>query len=96
MKKYNHWKILLCNIKLNQKKILNNSKIEFDDITICSLCGKKSECECNTDFKLQSAVINKLSIFTNNNPIKTLNSNNITLHEDVEEWIPNDEDEEKN
>lgn len=47
-------------------------------------------------FELQSAVINKLSIFTNNNPIKTLNKDNISLHEDVEAWIPNDEEQEKN
>lgn len=44
-------------------------------------------------FELQNAVIDKLSIFINNSPIKTKDENNIILHKDVEAWIPNDNNE---
>lgn len=44
-------------------------------------------------FELQSSVIDKLSIFINNSPIKTKDENNIILHKDVEAWIPNDNNE---
>lgn len=50
-------------------------------------------------FELQSAVIEKLSVFTNGPPpIKTKTEENVTLHKDVEQWTPRifpDEDEEK-
>tara|TARA_B100001121_G_scaffold302382_1_gene314935 strand:+ start:384 stop:866 length:483 start_codon:yes stop_codon:yes gene_type:complete len=39
-------------------------------------------------FELQTAVIDKLSMFTNSSPIKTKTTENIVLHDDVETWIP--------
>ena len=39
-------------------------------------------------FELQTAVIDKLSMFTNASPIKTKTTENIVLHDDVETWIP--------
>lgn len=39
-------------------------------------------------FELQTAVIDKLSIFTNAKPIKTKTTDDIILHDDVETWIP--------
>ena len=43
-------------------------------------------------FELQNAVINKLSIFANQNPIKTKDENQISLNKHVEEWLPTDRD----
>lgn len=43
-------------------------------------------------FELQDAVINKLSIFVNQNPIKTKNENQVFLNKHVEEWLPTDRD----
>lgn len=39
-------------------------------------------------FELQNAVIDKLSIFKNNSPIKTKNTNQVNLHPEVEDWLP--------
>ena len=39
-------------------------------------------------FELQTAVIDKLSMFTNSSPIKTKTTDDIVLHSDVENWIP--------
>jgi hypothetical protein len=39
-------------------------------------------------FELQSAVIDKLSFFQGQNPIKTKNINQVVLHDEVEEWLP--------
>lgn len=40
-------------------------------------------------FELQNAVINKLSVFTGGDkPIKTRNTNQVILHDEVEEWLP--------
>lgn len=39
-------------------------------------------------FELQTAVIDKLSMFTNASPIKTKTTDDIVLHNDVENWIP--------
>ncbi len=39
-------------------------------------------------FELQSAVINKLSIFVDENPIKVKKTNEVKLHNDVEKWLP--------
>lgn len=39
-------------------------------------------------FELQSAVINKLSIFVDENPIKVKKINEVKLHNDVEKWLP--------
>ena len=39
-------------------------------------------------FELQTAVIDKLSMFTNVSPIKTKTTDDIVLHNDVENWIP--------
>lgn len=38
--------------------------------------------------ELQEAVIEKLSMFSGENPIKTKKDDNIMLHPSVEEWIP--------
>lgn len=38
-------------------------------------------------FELQNAVIDKLSIFTGENPIKTRSEDDITLHKEVREYI---------
>jgi hypothetical protein len=43
-------------------------------------------------FELQNAVIDKLSIFANQGPIKTKNTNQISLNKHVEEWLPTDRD----
>lgn len=43
-------------------------------------------------FELQNAVINKLSVFTNENPIKTKHENQVTLHKEVNEWLPEDDE----
>ena len=43
-------------------------------------------------FELQNAVINKLSLFINENPIKTKNENQVILDKHVEEWLPTDRD----
>lgn len=39
-------------------------------------------------FELQNAVINKLSIFVDENPIKVKKTNEVKLHNDVEKWLP--------
>lgn len=39
-------------------------------------------------FELQNAVINKLSIFIDENPIKVKKTNEVKLHSDVEKWLP--------
>tara|TARA_Y100001937_G_scaffold128561_1_gene205890 strand:+ start:2201 stop:2665 length:465 start_codon:yes stop_codon:yes gene_type:complete len=39
-------------------------------------------------FELQNAVINKLSVFQGQSPIKTLNENQVVLHPDVATWLP--------
>ena len=39
-------------------------------------------------FELQNAVINKLSVFQGQQPIKTLNENQVILHPDVATWLP--------
>jgi len=41
-------------------------------------------------FELQTAVINKLSLFANENPIKTKEENQIILDARLEEWLPVD------
>ena len=41
-------------------------------------------------FELQNAVINKLSVFQGQSPIKTLNENQVILHPDVQTWLPNE------
>ena len=38
----------------------------------------------------QNAVINKLSVFQGQSPIKTLNENQVVLHPDVQTWLPNE------
>lgn len=43
-------------------------------------------------FELQNAVINKLSLFINENPIKTKNESQVILDKHVEEWLPTDRD----
>jgi uncharacterized transporter YbjL len=43
-------------------------------------------------FELQNAVINKLSLFVNEQPIKTKNENQVILDKHVEEWLPTDRD----
>ena len=43
-------------------------------------------------FELQNAVIDKLSIFANNSPIKTKDENQVSLNKHVEEWLPTDRD----
>jgi hypothetical protein len=43
-------------------------------------------------FELQSAVIDKLSFFQGQNPIKTKDRNQVVLHEEVQEWLPKIED----
>ncbi len=39
-------------------------------------------------FELQNAVINKLSMFQGQNPIKTKDQNKVILHPEVDEWMP--------
>ena len=39
-------------------------------------------------FELQNAVINKLSVFQNENPIKTKDVKQVILHPEVDEWTP--------
>lgn len=44
--------------------------------------------------ELQESVIEKLSIFIGQNPIKTKHPHEVSLHPTVEEWLPVDRDEE--
>ena len=39
-------------------------------------------------FELQNAVIDKLSMFQKENPIKTKTSEQVILHKEVEDWLP--------
>jgi hypothetical protein len=39
-------------------------------------------------FELQTAVIDKLSIFKGNSPIKSKSPDDVILHPDIESWIP--------
>tara|TARA_Y100000592_G_scaffold10226_1_gene14477 strand:+ start:8085 stop:8573 length:489 start_codon:yes stop_codon:yes gene_type:complete len=39
-------------------------------------------------FELQNAVINKLSLFQGENPIKTKDTKQVILHPEVNEWLP--------
>ena len=39
-------------------------------------------------FELQTAVIDKLSFFQGQSPIKTKDRSQVILHEEVEEWLP--------
>ena len=39
-------------------------------------------------FELQNAVIDKLSIFKNENPIITKTQDQVILHKEVEDWLP--------
>ena len=39
-------------------------------------------------FELQNAVIDKLSIFKDEKPIKTKELNSVNLHPEVEDWLP--------
>ena len=39
-------------------------------------------------FELQSAVIEKLSMFSNQKVIKTKETDNVILHPDIESWMP--------
>ena len=41
-------------------------------------------------FELQMAVIDKLSMFQNENIIKTKNKNQVLLDPEVEQWLPTD------
>ena len=43
-------------------------------------------------FELQTAVIDKLSIFRGEKPIKTKNQDQVILHPEVDEWMPKIED----
>ena len=43
-------------------------------------------------FELQNAVIDKLSIFQGQKPIKTKNQNQVVLHPEVDEWMPKIDD----
>ena len=45
-------------------------------------------------FELQSAVIEKLSMFSNQKVIKTKETNKVILHPDVESWMPSSFDNE--
>jgi len=38
--------------------------------------------------ELQTAVIDKLSLFAGKRPIKTTNQDEVILHPKVEEWMP--------
>lgn len=43
-------------------------------------------------FELQSAVIDKLSLFQGQHPIKTKDINKVVLHPEVDEWMPKIDD----
>jgi len=43
-------------------------------------------------FELQTAVIDKLSLFSGEKPIKTKSQGQVILHPDVDEWMPKIED----
>lgn len=42
-------------------------------------------------FELQSAIIKKLSIFSNEKIIRSVDESQVMLHPQVEEWLPDDE-----
>ena len=39
-------------------------------------------------FELQTAVIDKLSLFSGEKPIKTKDQSQVILHPEVDEWMP--------
>lgn len=43
-------------------------------------------------FELQNAVIDKLSVFTGQAPIKTKNENQVILPKQIAEWLPDDDE----
>lgn len=43
-------------------------------------------------FELQNAVIEKLSMFQGQKPIKTKNEDDVILHKEVAEWLPADDE----
>jgi uncharacterized transporter YbjL len=43
-------------------------------------------------FELQNAVINKLSLFINENPVKSTDEQHVRLDKHVEEWLPTKKD----
>lgn len=43
-------------------------------------------------FELQTAVIDKLSLFQGQHPIKTKDASQVILHNEVDEWLPKIED----
>ena len=43
-------------------------------------------------FELQNAVINKLSMFQGEKPIKTKDPNQVILHQEVSQWLPEDDE----
>lgn len=57
---------------------------------IARLRDAQIQMQLKTDqlMELQTAVINKLSIFANQEAIQTQNEEEVTLHPKVEEWIP--------
>ena len=46
-------------------------------------------------FELQTAVIDKLSMFKGESPIKSKTPDTVILHPDIESWIPKVDREEK-
>lgn len=53
MKKYKNWKILIPTRNFNPSETVYDwspLNINFDDETICTLCGKKENCICYNEY----------------------------------------------
>ena len=59
---------------------------------IARLRDAQIQMQLKTDqlMELQTAVIDKLSLFAGKQPIKTKNEDQVNLHPTVEEWLPKD------
>ena len=59
---------------------------------IARLRDAQIQMQLKTDqlMELQTAVIDKLSLFAGKQPIKTKNEDQVILHPTVEEWLPKD------
>lgn len=69
-------------------------KLSASDADRTALIGRLRDCQIQLQlkneqvFELQNAVINKLSLFSNQNIVKTLDENQVILHPDIEAWLP--------
>ena len=77
-------------------------KLSASNSDRAALIGRLRDCQIQLQlkneqvFELQNAVINKLSVFHANPPIKTKNETDIILNPHIEAWLPVDRDKDLN